>query len=122
MASALLPLGIYIAFATLKARRLKAIGNVPEFAYTFDDTTLAALSARFEAAYKKAGRPLSPSQTYREQFAGEATDTLTETGKAFARLYDRARFGGVRDREMRDRLTAAVEEVERQAAAKGKSK
>ncbi|MBC8141918.1 MAG: hypothetical protein H7Y38_10810 [Armatimonadetes bacterium] len=125
VAAALLPLGIYAGFASLRARRLRLAGVENAFEYTFDDTTLAALSARFEAAYKNAGRPLSPERTYQEQFAGESgtDDALTETGARFARLYDVARFGGVRGREMLEKLTALVGEAERLGHnAKGKRK
>ena len=123
IASALLPLGIYIAYASLRAKRLRATVGAATFAYTFDDGTLAALSARFEAAYKKAGRPLSPSSTYGEQFTQSPTDGLTETGRQFARYYDVARFGRVRDRAMLDRLTAMVGDAERIASStKGKRK
>jgi len=91
------------------------------FEYTFDDTALATISARFEAAYKKAGRPLLSSSTYQEQFAPSSPDELTETGRRFARLYDMARFGGVRDATMREKLTALVADAERIAAStKGK--
>lgn len=122
VASALLPLGIYAAFTVLRAKRLRVAGGEKAFEYTFDDTALAALSARFEAAYKKVGRDFAPERTYQEQFAQNPPDELTETGMAFARLYDVARFGGVRDRAMRDKLTALVADAERIAAAKGKRK
>ena len=122
IASALLPLGIYIVFATLKARRLKAALVGTKFAYTISDEMLAALSARYEAAFKKAGRPFAPEQTYTEQFPSVASDELTETGQRFARLYDVARFGGQRDRETLTTLTDLLTQIERDADAARKTR
>lgn len=123
VASALLPLGIYAAYAVVKARRAKArLAGMGEFNYSMSDETLAALSKRFEQAFARAGRPLKPEQTYTEQLAMTAQDALAETGRQFARLYDVARFGGQRDRETFDRLTNFVEQVERGAETLTKKK
>jgi transglutaminase-like putative cysteine protease len=115
IASALLPLGIYILYGVVKARRVRAQAVGAEFAYTMTDETLAALSARFERAFKTAGRPLKAEQTYTEQLAQVTQDDLTETGRQFARLYDVARFGGRRDRETFDTLSGLVEQAEKSA-------
>ena len=122
VASALLPLGLYTAFAALKAKRLRAVAAETDFAYTFSDETLAALSARYERAFTKAGRPLAPSLTYIEQFAPVSSDDLAEAGRQFAHVYDRARFGGRRDREMLATLTGLVEQIEQSANAATKRK
>ncbi len=121
IASALLPLVIYAGYAVVKARRTRARAAGTEFAYTMTDETLAALSARFEQAFRKAGRPLRQEQTYTEQLAATAQDTLAETGLRFARLYDVARFGGRRDRETFETLTGFVEQIERDVEQQARS-
>ncbi|MBC7806945.1 MAG: transglutaminase domain-containing protein [Akkermansiaceae bacterium] len=115
VASALLPLGIYIVYSVTKAKRARALMAGAGFAYTMTDETLAALSARFEQAFAKAGRPLKPEATYTEQLAVTKPDALSETGRQFARLYEVARFGGRRDRETFDTLTGLVEQTEQNA-------
>ena len=124
IASALLPLGIYILTMTLKARKRRRAALVPPFVYTADDAALAALGARFEAAFQKAGQPLPPDRTYSDVLREPATAALTETGRQFARAYDEARFGGRRDPATFDELTRLVSQVERDAAsaATGKKK
>ncbi|MBC8135676.1 MAG: transglutaminase domain-containing protein [Fibrella sp.] len=122
VASALLPLGIYIIYALAKARRARTQVAGTPFVYTMTDEVLADLSARFERAFAKAGRPLKPEKTYTEQLAMTVQDALAETGRQFARLYDVARFGGRRDRETFDTLTGLVEQVERGAETASKEK
>lgn len=115
IASALLPLVIYVVYAFIRSKRVRAQTAGAEFAYTMTDETLAALSERFERAFTKAGRPLKAERTYAEQLADMTQDALAETGRQFTRLYDVARFGGRRDRQTFETLAAIVEQVEKNA-------
>ncbi len=125
VALALIPLAVYVIVVAARKRRARASVIRDSFAYTLSDETLAALSARFEGAFAKAGHPLAPESTYTEQLTNRSRaesvpaiqDALSGLGRQFARVYDLARFGGRRDRETFDTLNALVERIENNARA-----
>jgi hypothetical protein len=108
----------YGAFVYLRRRRA-AVGPVA-FAYSSADARLAALTARFEAAFSARGVPVVAYRTYADHLRAVAESTeppappveWTDAARAFVRDYDRARFGGRADAETLDRMEHTLRELE----------
>lgn len=97
--------------------RLAPAGNA-RFVYTASDAEVAALADRFEAVFARGGFPFPAHRTYDEHLALLARENLPDTrplvqsGMSFARIYNRARFGGGITEDTLSVMQRTIEEME----------
>jgi transglutaminase-like putative cysteine protease len=119
-------LGGVLYGAFIYARKRRAISTIPGFAYSSASAHLAALVARFEAAFTKKGVPFPAHLTYSEHLDNLAKNTpealqtgnWIDAGRRFIRYYDAARFGGQWDDATRNALETIVQELEQAEKSK----